>query len=78
MRTNRPALCAARWIIPDTDSVDAMVEAALTEQAWLIALGCGKHAHRGMVWAEGIGRPQVRPRPRETGAVRIPVIAEEG
>ena len=53
MPTSRPAFCAERWVIPDTDSVDALVETVLTEQAWWIAVRSGKHAHQGVVWAEG-------------------------
>lgn len=77
MRTDRPALCAERWIIPDTTSVDALVDTVLYEQAWLIAAGCGKHAHRGLVWAEGVGRPNPRPRPKCPAAVVAPVVVEE-
>ena len=56
MRTRRPAICAAEWIIPDTEAVDAMIEAVLFEQAWWIAVKSGKFAHRGVVWADGAPR----------------------
>ena len=62
MRTNRPALCDARWIIPDTESVDALIDAVLVEQAWLVAVATRKYAHGEMVWAEGAGRPNRRQR----------------
>jgi hypothetical protein len=77
MRTNRPALCAAQWIIPDTESVDALIEAVLYEQAWWIAVRCGKHAHRGIVWAEGSGRPHKRPKLRDEGNCLLSVVSDQ-
>jgi hypothetical protein len=78
MRTNRPALCAARWIIPDTDSIEALIDTVLSEQAWWIAVRCGKHAHRGVVWAEGTGRPNPQPVRKGVAPVVVPVVLEDG
>lgn len=78
MRTNRPALCAERWIIPDTVSVEALIDAVLQDQAWLVAAATGKHAHKGIVWAEGTGRPNPRPRKKVGFPVVVPVLTEDG
>jgi hypothetical protein len=66
MLTRRPAICAAEWIIPDTEAVDAMIEAVLLEQAWWIAVKSGKFAHRGVVWADGAPRSKA-PKAPATG-----------
>jgi hypothetical protein len=78
MRTNRPAMCAERWIIPDTFSVDALIDAVLYEQAWWIAVQCGKHAHKGVVWAEGTRRTNRHGQTASSGSFAIPSTAEEG
>jgi hypothetical protein len=78
MRTSRPMLCAAEWIIPDTESVDALVEAALCEQAWWIALRCGKHAHRGVVWADGHRRTSGQPSRKLDCSILVQAAVEEG
>ena len=77
MRTTRPALCAAQWIIPDTESVDSLIEAVLLEQAWWIAALTGKHAHRGMVWADGAPGAHFRRRPIVTESRTLPIATEE-
>ena len=74
MRVMRPALCAAQWIIPDTESVDALIEAVLCEQAWWIAARSGQHAHRGVVWAEGEHRRATK-LPLKLSS-HLPVIAD--
>ena len=76
MRTNRPVLCAAQWIIPDTESVDALIETVLYEQAWWIAVKCGKHAHRGVVWADCAQGSSARQRYGGLPPVLIPIVTE--
>ena len=78
MPTNRPALCAERWIIPDTFTVNALIDTVLYEQAWWIAIQCGKHAHKGVVWAEGTGRPPRRSEAATSEIVLLPSAAKEG
>jgi hypothetical protein len=77
MRTNRPVLCADHWIIPDTESVDALIDVVLTEQAWWIAARCGKHAQCGVIWADGTGRPNPRRRAKLSSFSMAGMVAEE-
>ena len=76
MHMNRPALYAAQWIIPDTVSVNALIDLALYEQAWWIALRCGKYAHKGVVWADGI-RPRTPFEPMLPGAILVDIIIDQ-
>ena len=77
MRTCRPVLCAAEWIIPDSESVDALIDAALCEQAWWIAIRSGKHAHRGMVWADGARTIAGQYRSRVEARILVQAAVEE-